>query len=86
MRMIMVFNGTEIAELRARLRMTPTEFAAALGVTASAVCYWEKDQRSPRIEIMQRINDLAKKADEARAEAEPRPAAGKRKAEPVGAK
>lgn len=39
--------GAEVARLRHRLGLSQTDFAAALGVTRSTLCKWERGERRP---------------------------------------
>ena len=59
MRMIAVILGPEILAFRHRLGMTPTEFAARVGVSASVVSYWERGLRVPKVGSLIKMNDLA---------------------------
>jgi DNA-binding transcriptional regulator YiaG len=57
-----MLTASQIAAIRRALNMSPTEFAFRLGVSASAVCYWEKGLRHPKFDTMKKINNLARKA------------------------
>lgn len=63
MLMIAIYSGNEIREIRKALDMTPTDFGSYVGVSASAVCRWEKGNRLvPKVESLRKINELAAKA------------------------
>jgi transcriptional regulator with XRE-family HTH domain len=60
---MVMLTADEIRELRFKLRMTPKQFADALGASESAVRRWENDERRPRIEFVFKLNDLKELAD-----------------------
>lgn len=60
-RMFTIFNGDEIAKLRRKLGMTLAEFASHLDVSESAVHRWENGNRTPKVEALVRMNELAEK-------------------------
>ena len=59
--MIAIYTGKEITKLREALGMSPTEFAAKLGVSQSAVTRWEMGNRVPRVQTLIKMNALAKR-------------------------
>lgn len=62
--MVIMFEANEIKALREALGLTPTQFAFRLGVSASAVCYWEKGKKCPRPRIMRLLNELDKQRNQ----------------------
>ena len=52
---------SSLQKLRAELRLTQTSFAKMLGISRTAVTYYEAHQRYPRLKIAYRILDIAKK-------------------------
>lgn len=57
--MMLMMTPERIRELRERLGLTPTEFAAKVGVSASTICNWESGSRHPRYDAMLVLNRLA---------------------------
>ncbi len=55
---MLMLTAKDILGLRLALGLTPTAFAARLGVSASTVCLWENDKRHPRYEMMLKLNEL----------------------------
>jgi DNA-binding transcriptional regulator YiaG len=56
---IAIFTADEICELRRRLGLSPTAFAARLKVSASAVSRWEKGERVPKVEPLIEMTKMA---------------------------
>lgn len=61
MDMVSIYDQKEILGIRKKLGLSPTEFAAKLGVSASAVSTWERGRRCPGIEIHKKLTSLLKK-------------------------
>jgi transcriptional regulator with XRE-family HTH domain len=57
-----MLTGKTIRALRLKLGMTGIELANKLGVTENAVRRWEMEDRHPRWETMEKLNELADKA------------------------
>jgi transcriptional regulator with XRE-family HTH domain len=51
----------DIKALRKKLRCTPRELAAALGVSPEVVMAWEHDDQFPTKQFIERMQDLADK-------------------------
>lgn len=83
MDMLTVYTGAQITALREQLDMSPTEFAAALGVSASAVCYWERGRNSPRMRTLLRMNEMARAHAKGIPSSEEDPSQPKRKAKGI---
>lgn len=64
-----MLNGKQIREVREMLKMSPTGFAAHLGVSENTVRRWEIGDRHPRWEMMERINKIADDARSSQEEA-----------------
>ena len=47
-----------IKELRLSKRMTQKEFAKSIGVFWTAVSKWERNERTPRMDTIRRIEEL----------------------------
>lgn len=56
-----MLDHEQIKALRIKIGLSPTEFAALVKASASAVCLWESGKRHPRWETMRMLNDLAAK-------------------------
>lgn len=50
-----------IRQLRRDLLLTPTKFAAALGVSEASIFSWEAGRRAPRLDKVKAMIELAKK-------------------------
>ena len=58
---MVMLDHVQIKALRLKMSMSPTEFAAHVGASASAVCLWESGKRHPRWAMLRKLNDLAEK-------------------------
>jgi DNA-binding transcriptional regulator YiaG len=56
-----MITSQQIKALRIGLGLTPTQFAAAVGVTENAVRRWEIGDRHPRWENLVELEKLTKK-------------------------
>ena len=56
-----MFTPQDIRAFRLELGLTPTQFAAKIGVSASSVCLWESGERHPRYKTMEALNQLRDK-------------------------
>ena len=59
----MTYTANEVRRIREELRLTQTEFAAALGVSRDSVARWEAGTRQmsePTARLLQRIRKEAK--------------------------
>jgi putative transcriptional regulator len=56
--MMITDNGTDVREIRQRLRMTQEEFAHAIAVTASTVNRWENAHAAPSRLARRAIEEL----------------------------
>jgi DNA-binding transcriptional regulator YiaG len=59
---MLILTGSDIRSIREALLLSPTDFAAKLGVSASAVSRWENEKGHPTIRKMMAINRMAEKA------------------------
>lgn len=57
---MVMLTAQDILRIRMAMCLSPTEFAAQLKVSASAVCLWESGKRHPRWETLRELNKLAK--------------------------
>lgn len=62
MDMVSIYDAAEISKIRKMLGMSPTEFAAALGVSSSMVSYWERGRSCPKVEIHKRLTAMLEEA------------------------
>ncbi len=61
--MLMFFTGRDILELRKRLGLTQKELGKRVGASEGAVSLWESDDRQPRRKFIERLNEIADKAN-----------------------
>jgi DNA-binding transcriptional regulator YiaG len=56
-----MLTSDDIKEIRKAMGLTPTEFAARFGVSASTVCLWEQGKTHPRWKKMLKLNAMREK-------------------------
>lgn len=56
-----IYSPAEIEAIRKASGLTPTQFAYHCGVSLSAYTHWRKGERTPSIDHMRRIGQLASK-------------------------
>lgn len=65
---IMFLTGPDICAIRHNAGMNQREFGDLLGVADATVNRWERGHRRPKYEMMERLNELAKKYSKPRKE------------------
>lgn len=62
--MVVTMSASEVKKIRDRLGLTQEQLAQKLGVTQTAVSYWEDGKRKPRgpvVILLQSLRDAGKK-------------------------
>lgn len=52
-------SATEVKDIREKLRLTQAELATQIGVTQTAISYWESGVRKPRGPALKLLSALA---------------------------